>query len=147
MYSFSLFVVSGWRGKVQGEAPGFDLHCHHDHQCARCAGHASVLRRNPLLWLRLRSLNCCELFSYSSHTSDEDRGADLVNKTNTYSFFQGSEIFTVYAKDGDQGNPNPIHYSIMNGKNNTLEKRSSLIFSVFLSDTLLTRCLLSPFRQ
>lgn len=35
-------------------------------------------------------------------------------------FFQGSEIFTVYAKDGDQGNPNPIHYSILNGKNNTL---------------------------
>lgn len=29
---------------------------------------------------------------------------------------QGSEIYTVYAKDGDQGNPNPIHYSIMNGK-------------------------------
>uniref|UniRef100_A0A672J406 Photoreceptor cadherin n=1 Tax=Salarias fasciatus TaxID=181472 RepID=A0A672J406_SALFA len=25
----------------------------------------------------------------------------------------GSEIFTVYAKDGDQGNPNPIHYSII----------------------------------
>lgn len=33
-------------------------------------------------------------------------------------FFQGSEIFTVYAKDGDQGIPNPIHYSIINGKNN-----------------------------
>ncbi|KAG7250459.1 hypothetical protein CRUP_008268, partial [Coryphaenoides rupestris] len=27
----------------------------------------------------------------------------------------GSEIFTVSAKDGDQGNPNPIHYSIING--------------------------------
>uniref|UniRef100_A0A667X619 Photoreceptor cadherin n=1 Tax=Myripristis murdjan TaxID=586833 RepID=A0A667X619_9TELE len=25
----------------------------------------------------------------------------------------GSEIFTVYAKDGDLGNPNPIHYSII----------------------------------
>ena len=33
--------------------------------------------------------------------------------------FQGSEIYTVYAKDGDQGNPNPIHYSIMDGKDNT----------------------------
>ncbi|KAJ8248105.1 hypothetical protein GJAV_G00238360 [Gymnothorax javanicus] len=27
----------------------------------------------------------------------------------------GSEIYTVYAKDGDQGNPNPIQYSIVNG--------------------------------
>uniref|UniRef100_A0A8B9K7A1 Photoreceptor cadherin n=1 Tax=Astyanax mexicanus TaxID=7994 RepID=A0A8B9K7A1_ASTMX len=28
----------------------------------------------------------------------------------------GSEIFTVFAKDGDQGNPNPIQYSIVNGE-------------------------------
>ncbi|XP_051530322.1 cadherin-related family member 1 [Myxocyprinus asiaticus] len=27
----------------------------------------------------------------------------------------GSEIFTVFAKDGDQNNPNNIHYSILNG--------------------------------
>ncbi|XP_046888534.1 cadherin-related family member 1 isoform X1 [Hypomesus transpacificus] len=27
----------------------------------------------------------------------------------------GTEIFIVYAKDGDQGNPRPIHYSIVNG--------------------------------
>uniref|UniRef100_A0A673VRK5 Cadherin related family member 1 n=1 Tax=Salmo trutta TaxID=8032 RepID=A0A673VRK5_SALTR len=27
----------------------------------------------------------------------------------------GSEIATVFAKDGDEGNPNPIHYSITNG--------------------------------
>ncbi|XDV43898.1 hypothetical protein PO909_012287, partial [Leuciscus waleckii] len=27
----------------------------------------------------------------------------------------GSEIFTVFAKDGDQNSPNPIHYSIVNG--------------------------------
>ncbi|KAL0964806.1 hypothetical protein UPYG_G00329240 [Umbra pygmaea] len=27
----------------------------------------------------------------------------------------GSEIFTVFAKDGDEGNPNVIHYSITNG--------------------------------
>ncbi|XP_048026534.1 cadherin-related family member 1 isoform X1 [Megalobrama amblycephala] len=27
----------------------------------------------------------------------------------------GSEIFTVFAKDGDQNSPNPIHYSILNG--------------------------------
>ncbi|XP_061084675.1 cadherin-related family member 1 [Conger conger] len=27
----------------------------------------------------------------------------------------GSEIYTVYAKDGDLGNPNPIQYSIVNG--------------------------------
>lgn len=31
-------------------------------------------------------------------------------------FFQGSEIFTVFARDGDQGNPNPIFYSILDGK-------------------------------
>lgn len=29
---------------------------------------------------------------------------------------QGSEIFIVSAKDGDQSNPNPVHYSIINGK-------------------------------
>uniref|UniRef100_A0A8C5HUL8 Photoreceptor cadherin n=1 Tax=Gouania willdenowi TaxID=441366 RepID=A0A8C5HUL8_GOUWI len=29
----------------------------------------------------------------------------------------GSEIFTVYARDGDQGNPNPIRYEILNGRN------------------------------
>ncbi len=65
-------------------------------------------------------------------------------------FFQGSEIFTVYAKDGDQGNPNPIHYSIMNGKNNTSIHQykvelSYLLFSAFLSDTFATFHL-SPFR-
>ncbi|KAG1945316.1 cadherin-related family [Pimephales promelas] len=27
----------------------------------------------------------------------------------------GSEIFTVFAKDGDQNNPNPVHYSVLNG--------------------------------
>ncbi|KAM6951653.1 cadherin-related family member 1a isoform 2-T2 [Aplochiton taeniatus] len=27
----------------------------------------------------------------------------------------GSDIFTVFAKDGDQGNPNPMHYTIVNG--------------------------------
>lgn len=29
---------------------------------------------------------------------------------------QGSEIFTVFAKDGDQNSPSPIHYSILNGQ-------------------------------
>lgn len=33
---------------------------------------------------------------------------------------QGSEIYTVLAKDGDVGNPNPIHYSIESGKRFTL---------------------------
>lgn len=28
---------------------------------------------------------------------------------------QGSEIFTVFAKDGDQNNVNPIQYTILNG--------------------------------
>ncbi|KAM8729362.1 cadherin-related family member 1a [Acanthopagrus schlegelii] len=37
----------------------------------------------------------------------------------------GSEIFTVYAKDGDQGNPNPIHYSIMNGSDGVFEINST----------------------
>lgn len=39
-------------------------------------------------------------------------------KENTYSFnlfIQGSEIFTVVAKDGDVGNPNPIRYSFDEG--------------------------------
>ncbi|XP_070708245.1 cadherin-related family member 1a [Pempheris klunzingeri] len=33
----------------------------------------------------------------------------------------GSEIFTVYAKDGDQGCPNPMHYSIMNGSDGVFD--------------------------
>ncbi|XP_073346418.1 cadherin-related family member 1a [Pagrus major] len=37
----------------------------------------------------------------------------------------GSEIFTVYAKDGDQGNPNQIHYSIMNGSDGVFEINST----------------------
>lgn len=41
-------------------------------------------------------------------------------------FPQGSEIFTVLAKDGDVGNPNPIHYSFEEGKHFT--QRHSIIF-------------------
>ncbi|XP_024913953.1 cadherin-related family member 1 isoform X6 [Cynoglossus semilaevis] len=37
----------------------------------------------------------------------------------------GSEIFTVYAKDGDQGNPNPIHYSIVNGSDGVFDINST----------------------
>uniref|UniRef100_A0A1A7Y2I8 Cadherin-related family member 1 n=1 Tax=Iconisemion striatum TaxID=60296 RepID=A0A1A7Y2I8_9TELE len=37
----------------------------------------------------------------------------------------GSEIYTVYAKDGDQGNPNPIHYSIMNGSEGVFDINST----------------------
>ncbi|KAL6475739.1 hypothetical protein MHYP_G00167790 [Metynnis hypsauchen] len=37
----------------------------------------------------------------------------------------GSEIFTVYAKDGDQGNPNPIQYSIVNGSDGSFSINSS----------------------
>ncbi|KAI5103685.1 cadherin-related family member 1-like, partial [Silurus meridionalis] len=37
----------------------------------------------------------------------------------------GSEIFTVSAKDGDQGNPNPIHYSIINGSDGSFSINSS----------------------
>uniref|UniRef100_A0A672J7B4 Photoreceptor cadherin n=1 Tax=Salarias fasciatus TaxID=181472 RepID=A0A672J7B4_SALFA len=37
----------------------------------------------------------------------------------------GSEIFTVYAKDGDQGNPNPIHYSIVDGSDGVFDINST----------------------
>ncbi|XP_044192797.1 cadherin-related family member 1 isoform X1 [Thunnus albacares] len=37
----------------------------------------------------------------------------------------GSEIFSVYAKDGDQGNPNPIHYSIINGSDGVFDINST----------------------
>uniref|UniRef100_A0A1A8RG37 Cadherin-related family member 1 n=1 Tax=Nothobranchius rachovii TaxID=451742 RepID=A0A1A8RG37_9TELE len=37
----------------------------------------------------------------------------------------GSEIYTVYAKDGDQGNPNSIHYSIMNGSEGVFDINST----------------------
>ncbi|XP_061563679.1 cadherin-related family member 1 isoform X2 [Cololabis saira] len=33
----------------------------------------------------------------------------------------GSEIYTVYAKDGDQGNPNSIHYSIIDGSDGVFD--------------------------
>jgi hypothetical protein len=32
-------------------------------------------------------------------------------------FPQGSEVYRVLAKDGDAGNPNPIVYSMDDGKN------------------------------
>uniref|UniRef100_A0A669DX18 Photoreceptor cadherin n=1 Tax=Oreochromis niloticus TaxID=8128 RepID=A0A669DX18_ORENI len=37
----------------------------------------------------------------------------------------GSEIYTVYAKDGDQGNPNPIHYFIINGSDGVFDINST----------------------
>uniref|UniRef100_A0A3B3S047 Photoreceptor cadherin n=1 Tax=Paramormyrops kingsleyae TaxID=1676925 RepID=A0A3B3S047_9TELE len=37
----------------------------------------------------------------------------------------GSEIFTVYAKDGDQGNPHPIHYAIINGSDDVFTINST----------------------
>uniref|UniRef100_A0A4W6F2H8 Photoreceptor cadherin n=1 Tax=Lates calcarifer TaxID=8187 RepID=A0A4W6F2H8_LATCA len=37
----------------------------------------------------------------------------------------GSEIFTVYAKDGDQGTPNLIHYSIINGSDGVFDINST----------------------
>ncbi|XP_028844079.1 cadherin-related family member 1-like isoform X2 [Denticeps clupeoides] len=37
----------------------------------------------------------------------------------------GSEIFTVFAKDGDEGNPNPIQYSIVNGSDGIFSMNSS----------------------
>lgn len=43
-------------------------------------------------------------------------------------FTQGSEIFTVVAKDGDVGNPNPIHYSFDDGKQVIQEKKLESLF-------------------
>ncbi|KAM4623525.1 cadherin-related family member 1a [Polymixia lowei] len=37
----------------------------------------------------------------------------------------GSEIYTVFAKDGDQGNPNPIYYSIVNGSDGVFDINST----------------------
>ncbi|KAM6897277.1 cadherin-related family member 1a isoform 1-T1 [Xenentodon cancila] len=37
----------------------------------------------------------------------------------------GSEIYTVYAKDGDQGNPNSIHYSIIDGSDGVFDINST----------------------
>lgn len=47
-------------------------------------------------------------------------------------FPKGSEIYTVFAKDGDQGNPNSIHYSIINGmKDKTCQMK---LFVVLMMD-------------
>lgn len=40
----------------------------------------------------------------------------MLKENSKISFLQGSEIFTVVAKDGDIGNPNPIRYSFEEGK-------------------------------
>lgn len=37
----------------------------------------------------------------------------------------GSEVFTVYARDGDQGVPNSIHYQIVNGSDGVFEMNST----------------------
>ncbi|XP_061120764.1 cadherin-related family member 1 isoform X2 [Syngnathus typhle] len=37
----------------------------------------------------------------------------------------GSEVFTVYARDGDQGNPNPIYYSIIDGSDGVFDINST----------------------
>lgn len=42
-----------------------------------------------------------------------------INNACLFLLFQGSEIFTVFARDGDQGNPNPIFYSILDGESRT----------------------------
>ncbi|XP_055006219.1 cadherin-related family member 1 [Boleophthalmus pectinirostris] len=37
----------------------------------------------------------------------------------------GSEVFTVSARDGDQGNPNPMHYQILNGSDGVFDINST----------------------
>uniref|UniRef100_A0A8C6TZP6 Cadherin-related family member 1 n=1 Tax=Neogobius melanostomus TaxID=47308 RepID=A0A8C6TZP6_9GOBI len=37
----------------------------------------------------------------------------------------GSEVFTVFARDGDQGNPNPMHYLIVNGSDSVFDINST----------------------
>lgn len=44
---------------------------------------------------------------------------EKINDACLFLLFQGSEIFTVLARDGDQGNPNPIFYSILDGESRT----------------------------
>lgn len=39
---------------------------------------------------------------------------------------QGSEIFTVIAKDGDVGNPNPIRYSFDDGRHASVKDVTEL---------------------
>lgn len=128
MWSLLLAVVfSGWRRQIQRAASGFVIHSNHNHQRDWCPGHASILHRNPLLWLHLWSLSSCGSSS-SCHTLIIILMLIvlfiliLINVCTLITcvcfsifFWQGSEIITVSAKDGDQGNPNPIFYSILNG--------------------------------
>lgn len=53
-------VSSGRRREVEGEATGIDLHGHHHSQRHGCSGHASLLRRDPVFWLRLWSFCSCK---------------------------------------------------------------------------------------
>uniref|UniRef100_A0A668A836 Photoreceptor cadherin n=1 Tax=Myripristis murdjan TaxID=586833 RepID=A0A668A836_9TELE len=56
----------------------------------------------------------------------------------------GSEIYTVVAKDGDVGNPNPISYSFDEGKLLTLRLCESHVFHVFyfcqMANMIITLC-------
>lgn len=63
-----------------------------------------------------------------------------INNACLFLLFQGSEIFTVFARDGDQGNPNPIFYSILDGEQN---------YSLFITLHTPVSCSddLSPFRE
>lgn len=77
--------------------------------CIYIAGH-------PCILLIFRFHNFCSLLIKEQILSD-----DL--------FTQGSEIFTVIAKDGDVGNPNPIRYSFDEGKHVTQRKLERFFFS------------------
>lgn len=76
--------------------------------CIYIAGH-------PCILLIFRFHNFCSLLIKEQILSD-----DL--------FTQGSEIFTVLAKDGDVGNPNPIRYSFDEGKHVTQGKLECFLF-------------------
>lgn len=122
-------VFSGWRRQIQRAASGFVLHGNHNHQCNWRPGHASILHRKPLLWLHLWSLSSrkssfsCYILIIIILMLIVLLILILINVCTlimcayfSIFFLQGSEIITVSAKDGDQGNPNPIVYSILNGK-------------------------------
>lgn len=59
----------------------------------------------------------CSVMDWSEFSCpDKSVYGSLLIYNSDCSCVQGSEIFTVSARDGDQGNPNPVHYSIINGQ-------------------------------
>lgn len=94
-------VSSGRRREVEGEAAGVDLHGHHHSQCHGRPGHASLLRRNSVFWLRLRSLRSCKFSTCCSQTVNPSIPASLRASDKVYMIILFDILFNLLAGLGN----------------------------------------------